>query len=70
MEFQLTLLESLPEPIEKQSPKQAGQHTDRQKEALATSHPAATIWRQSAVGDHTVQMGMVQQVLSPGVQDG
>src|SRR5438270_7232278 len=46
------------------------QHLDRQKEARAAADPAGPVDRWPATGHDTVDMGMMMQVLSPGVQHG
>jgi hypothetical protein len=46
------------------------QHADRQKEARAAGDPAAPIGRQATTGDDAMEMGMVDQRLPPGVEDG
>src|SRR5207302_6093736 len=46
------------------------QHLDRQKEARSAGNPAGPVDRRPATRHDTVDMGMMMQVLSPGVQDG
>jgi hypothetical protein len=46
------------------------QHLYRQKEARAAADPAGPVDRWPATRHEAVEMGMMMQVLSPGVQDG
>jgi hypothetical protein len=48
----------------------AAQHPNGKEEATATRNPAGTVERESTGRDQTVHMRMVQEGLSPGVQDG
>ena len=49
---------------------QRAEHSHRKEEALTTGNPSLTIWREAATGDDTVDMGMMVECLSPGVEDG
>src|SRR5208337_3580251 len=50
--------------------KDATQDFDGQEESIARTNPSAMIQREPARGNDTVNVGMQEQVLSPGVQDG
>ena len=54
--------------VEEQSPEQARQDSDGQEEAEPATDPSAAVRRDPTAGDKTMQVGMVRQVLSPGVQ--
>jgi hypothetical protein len=66
---EFALLEGSPEASHKLTPKHAAEDLDGQEEGIARLNPASVILRQTPGGDHTVDMGMVLQVLSPGVKD-
>ena len=67
-EDQLAGPKGLVEGFEEQTAEQAGQHADRQEEARSAAHPALAVGRQPAAGHDAVQVGMVLQGLTPGVQ--
>src|SRR5208337_1015901 len=50
--------------------KDATQDFDGQEERIARAQPSTMIQREPAGGNDTVNVGMQEQVLSPGVQDG
>ena len=54
--------------IEEQAAEQARQHADGQKEARAAGDPTLTVRGEATARHHTMQMGMIKQVLSPTVQ--
>jgi hypothetical protein len=54
--------------FEKQPPEQTGEDPDRQEEAGSAGDPTSTIRGQAAAGDETVNVRMMQQVLTPTVQ--
>src|SRR6185312_8196532 len=62
------VFESFAERLKKQSAEQAGQNTYRQKEAGAASHPVA-VRADAAAGDDKVNVGMMQQILAPGMKN-
>lgn len=66
--LQLLLAERVGELLEKQTAEQAGKHTHRQKEAGAAGFPLQ-VGTDTAAGDDEVDMGVMQQVLSPGMED-
>ena len=51
------------------SPEQCRHHPDRDEKPLTARYPSLALKRQSPSCDNTVDMGMVHEVLSPGVQD-
>ena len=55
---------------EEQAAEEARQDADRQEEPRATRDPAGAIRRQAAAWDDAVQMRMMDEGLSPGVQHG
>jgi hypothetical protein len=55
---------------QKESAVETRQHLYRQKEARAAADPAGPVDRWPATRHDAVDMGMMMQVLSPGVQDG
>src|ERR1035441_4936362 len=71
-----TLFRSLAEPeggfqrFEEQTAEQPRQHPDTEKEAGVAGHPGGPIRTQTAPGGYAVQVGMMEQVLSPGMEDG
>ena len=56
--------------LEKQAAKQTGQYAYGEKESRSTGDPAKTVGGDPAAGNDTMDMGMVEQILPPGVQDG
>jgi hypothetical protein len=70
MEFQLVLLEGQVQGLEEATAKKTGQDADGQEEAVFARYPALTVRGQSAAGYDTVHMRVVQEILSPSVQDG
>lgn len=54
---------------DKLSPKELRHHFDRQEKVIFARLPGSSVPGQSAAGDNVVDMGMVHEVLSPGVQD-
>jgi hypothetical protein len=54
--------------FQEQATKESGQHAYRQEETRTTGYPVRTIGSDTAAGDYTMQMGMILQVLSPGVK--
>src|SRR5262249_18009322 len=62
--------ERLFEMVQEQTTEQARQHAHRQKERGTARHPAHAARRDPAARNQTVQMRMMHQVLTPGVQHG
>ena len=58
------------ETLQEQAPEQAGEHANRQEEAGPAGDPTLAIRRYAAARNDAVDMGMVIEVLAPGVQDG
>jgi hypothetical protein len=68
VESECALKEGSAEAGHKLPPKDAAEGLDGQEEGVAILKPAGVISRQAASGNHTVDVGMVLQVLSPGVE--
>ena len=67
-ELEPVVFESFEESLQKQSTEQARQNTYGQKEAGAAADPVA-IGTNAAPGDDEVNVGMMQQILSPGMKN-
>ena len=67
-EAQFTVPMRLGECLKKQTPEQARQYPYRQEEAGLASDPALTIGGKASARDNAVDVGMVGQGRSPGVQ--
>jgi hypothetical protein len=61
---------SLLEQSEELAPEEAAQHSDWKKEVLAARDPTRPRRGETAPGNHTMDMRMVMEVLSPGVKHG
>ncbi len=70
MEAEPPVFEGLEEQSEELAPKQATQDPDGEEEVGRTEDPAAPIGSQAAGRHHAVDVGMVMEVLAPGVQHG
>ena len=57
------------EAFEEQPPKQPREHAHRQEEAGPARSPTLAVWRHTTARHDAVHVGMVIEVLSPGVQD-
>ena len=68
-EVQLAGVECATQLRDEQTPKQSRQHTHRQEEAGPAGDPTLAIRRDAAARYHAVQVRVMQQVLTPGVQD-
>lgn len=55
--------------IKELSPKQRRHYPNRNEEALAAGYPTIFVTRQSTSGDDAMDMGMIHEILTPGVQD-
>ena len=66
---QLVLIEALFERVEELSAEDQAQGFNREEKVLTGWDPAVSIKRQSAGGNQTMQMKMIQQGLIPGVQN-
>jgi hypothetical protein len=69
-ELQLAGIEGLLQVAQEQPAKQTGQHSYWQEESGAARNPVGTIGRDSAARDDTMQVGMMEKILSPGVKHG
>jgi hypothetical protein len=58
------------EQSEELAPEEAAQHSDRKKEVLTARDPTRPLRGETAPGNHTMDMRMVMEVLSPGVKHG
>src|ERR1700684_3107116 len=65
---QFPVMESVLETFDELAAKDAAQHAYRQEEGIARVHPALVIGRETAGGDHVVDMRMSLERLSPGVE--
>ena len=63
-------LEGLLQPVEEQPAEEPREHPHREEEAGFAGNPPLAVRRQPPTGDDAMQMGMVQQVLPPGVEHG
>src|SRR5215472_10806035 len=68
-ESELVLLKSSLESSQELSPEDHTEYFDGQKELSSTGNPAAMIGRESSSRDHTMQVGMSEQSLAPGMQN-
>jgi hypothetical protein len=69
-ELQLSLIESLLEVAKEFLAEQSGKDSNGEKKSLSAGHPLAAVCGQSASGNDAVQVGMMEQGLSPGMQHG
>ena len=67
---QFARIEGVLELLQKQAAEQSRQHAYGQEEAGLARDPAGAVGREPAAGDDTMQMRVMQQGGSPGVQDG
>jgi len=68
MEAKLALTEVVLESGDKLAAKDATEHLDGKEEGVAWLDPVGVIDRQSAGGHHTMDMGMMLELLIPGVE--
>jgi hypothetical protein len=68
MEAQLALTEVVLEGGDKLATKDATEHLDRKEEGVAWLDPTGAIERQSTGGHHTMHVGMMFELLIPGVE--
>src|SRR2546422_445911 len=74
-EGELSLLEGLEQGLAEESTEASAENLNRQEEVFAlfgalARDPALAVGRQSSAWDDTMQMGMMGELLAPGVQDG
>lgn len=67
-EIQRAGSECLVEVAQEQSPKQARQHLDRKEEPGPARDPTLAVGRNSPAGNQEMDVWVMQQILSPGVQ--
>src|ERR1700733_12101521 len=65
---QFPVLEGMLETVDELAAKYAAQHFYRQEEGIARMHPALVIGRETAGGDHAMDMRVMLEGLSPGVE--
>ena len=63
-------LEGLLQPVEEQPAEQSREHAHGEEEAGFAGNPPLAVRRQPPSGDDAVQMGVVEQVLTPRVEHG
>ncbi len=63
-------LEGGPEARQELAPEDAAQHPDRQEEAVMARDPSRAVGREPATRHNAMHMGVVLEVLPPGVEDG
>ncbi len=68
VEAQLALREGLPESGDKLATEDSPQHLDGKKEAVARGDPALVIGRETTGRNDTMQMGMMLEFLTPGME--
>src|SRR3989442_12876123 len=68
VQLELALFICLPEVVKKQTSKQSGQDSNREKEARPASDPASAVEGQTTGGNHAVKGRMKHEGLAPGVQ--
>src|SRR5882724_1277974 len=68
-QLEFALAEQLFQSLEKTVAEESRQDFDWQEEPRKASYPAIMIGTDAAAGDDIVDMGMVQQVLPPGMQN-
>jgi len=69
VEAQLALGEGMFQSGDELAPKDPSQNGDGKKEAATGGKPALVVGRESAGGDHTMDMRMMLELLVPGVED-
>src|SRR3984893_11157539 len=55
---------------EEEATEETGENRNRQEVARSAGDPSRAVWRAPAAGDDAMQMGMMQQSLTPSVQHG
>ena len=68
VELELVLGQELLKPSDELTAEDAAQDVDRQQEARGCCGPARSVERETAARHDTVDMGMMLEVLSPGMQ--
>jgi len=70
VKLQLALLEGPAQAFEKQATEQTGENTHGKEELSAGGDPATSVRGKTSTRNETVQVGVMEQGLPPGVQDG
>ena len=68
MKAELSIAESSFQVCHEFGPEEAAEYLDRKKKLPATRNPAALVERDAAARNHAVEVGMMIEVLSPGMQ--
>ena len=68
-EYKIARREAVFEEVQELASEQFRHDPYGNEEPLAARHPSVTVRRQATAGDNTVDMGVVHEVLPPGVQD-
>jgi hypothetical protein len=68
-EYKITRFKAVLEEVKELASEQRRHDPYGNEEAFAAWHPAFPFRRQTAAGDNTVDVGMIHEVLSPGVQN-
>ena len=68
-EDKLTRFKAAFEIVQELAPEQLRQNLYMDEEPFPARYLAPSVWRQSSAGYDTVNMGMIHEVLSPGVKD-
>jgi len=66
---QISSLEAIFEEAEELAFEQCRQDSDGEEESFAAGDPAAAVGRQTAAGDDPVEVGMIHEVLAPGMEN-
>ena len=66
---ELVLVKSLFERIEELSTKDHTEYFDRQKELVSAANPSPLIWGEPTPWDHTMEMGMMLERLTPSMEN-
>jgi hypothetical protein len=69
-EGELVLVESSFERIEELPTKDHTEYFDRQKELVSAANPSPLIWGEATPWDHTMDMGMMPEGLTPSMENG
>jgi len=69
-EVELAVVKGGLESLQEEAAEESGEDFDGEKETGAAADPALVVAGQAAAGDDAMHMGVMQQVLSPGVEDG
>ena len=56
--------------VQEKASKQTGKNSNGKEKAFAGRNPSLSIWRETASGNHTMDMRMHEQILPPGMKHG